>query len=46
MVFGPAFLYVALHGAVLAIVQNVPAAQYDDQVEPREALLRGLTLNQ
>jgi plastocyanin len=32
--------------AVLAIVQNVPAAQYDDQVEPREALLRGLTLNQ
>ncbi|MCD6059366.1 MAG: blue (type 1) copper domain protein [Thermomicrobiales bacterium] len=26
--------------AVLAIVQNVPTAQYDDQVEPREALLR------
>jgi plastocyanin len=32
--------------AVLAIVQNVPTAQYDDQVEPREALLRGLTLAQ
>ena len=32
--------------AVLAIVQNVPTAQYNDQVEPREALLRGLTLAQ
>ena len=32
--------------AVLAVVQNVPTAQYDDQVELREALLRGLTLNQ
>jgi plastocyanin len=32
--------------AVLAIVQNVPAAEYDEQVELREALLRGLTLAQ
>jgi plastocyanin len=32
--------------AVLAIVQNVPTAEYNDQVEPREALLRGLTLSQ
>ena len=32
--------------AVLAIVQNVPTAQYNEQVELREALLRGLTLNQ
>ena len=32
--------------AVLAIVQNVPTAEYNDQVELREALLRGLTLNQ
>jgi plastocyanin len=32
--------------AVLAIVQNVPTAEYDEQVEPREALLRGLTLAQ
>jgi plastocyanin len=32
--------------AVLAIVQNVPTAQFNDQVEPREALLRGLTLDQ
>mgnify|MGYP000097148957 CR=1 FL=1 len=32
--------------AVLAIVQNVPTDQYNDQVEPREALLRGLTLDQ
>jgi plastocyanin len=32
--------------AVLAIVQNVPTADYNDQVEPREALLRGLTLAQ
>ncbi|MGH2615270.1 MAG: cupredoxin domain-containing protein [Thermomicrobiales bacterium] len=32
--------------AVLAIVQNVPTDEYNDQVEPREALLRGLTLNQ
>jgi hypothetical protein len=32
--------------AVLAIVQNVPTAEYNDQIEPREALLRGLTLAQ
>jgi plastocyanin len=32
--------------AVLAIVQNVPTDEYDDQVELREALLRGLTLDQ
>jgi plastocyanin len=32
--------------AVLAIVQNVPAADYDTEVELREALLRGLTLAQ
>jgi plastocyanin len=32
--------------AVLAIVQNVPTANYNDQVELREALLRGLTLAQ
>ena len=32
--------------AVLAIVQNVPTAEFNDQVEPREALLRGLTLAQ
>jgi plastocyanin len=32
--------------AVLAIVQNVPTAEYNDQVELREALLRGLTLAQ
>lgn len=32
--------------AVLAIVQNVPTADYNDEVELREALLRGLTLNQ
>src|SRR5215208_6486657 len=32
--------------AVLAIVQNVPTGDYDEQVEPREALLRGLTLAQ
>jgi plastocyanin len=32
--------------AVLAIVQNVPTDQYNDQVALREALLRGLTLNQ
>jgi hypothetical protein len=32
--------------AVLAIVQNVPTADYNDQVELREALLRGLTLAQ
>jgi plastocyanin len=32
--------------SVLAIVQNVPTADYNDQVEPREALLRGLTLAQ
>jgi plastocyanin len=32
--------------AVLAIVQNVPTDQFNDQVEPREALMRGLTLDQ
>jgi plastocyanin len=32
--------------AVLAIVQNVPTADYNDQVPLREALLRGLTLAQ
>ncbi len=32
--------------AVLAIVQNAPTADYNEQVELREALLRGLTLNQ
>jgi plastocyanin len=32
--------------AVLAIVQNVPTAEYNNQVELREALLRGLTLAQ
>jgi plastocyanin len=32
--------------AVLAIVQNVPTADYNEQVELREALLRGLTLAQ
>jgi plastocyanin len=32
--------------AVLAIVQNVPTKDYNDQVALREALLRGLTLNQ
>ncbi len=32
--------------AVLAIVQNVPTEDYNDQVELREALLRGLTLAQ
>ncbi|HEX2281374.1 MAG TPA: cupredoxin family copper-binding protein [Thermomicrobiales bacterium] len=32
--------------AVLAIVQNVPTEEYNEQVELREALLRGLTLNQ
>ena len=32
--------------AVLAIVQNVPTAEYGDQVELREALFRGLTLAQ
>jgi plastocyanin len=32
--------------AVLAIVQNVPTADYDEQVPLREALLRGLTLAQ
>jgi plastocyanin len=32
--------------AVLAVVQNVPTAQYDEQVALREALLRGLTLKQ
>ena len=32
--------------AVLAIVQNVPTAEYNDQVEAREALMRGLTLPQ
>lgn len=32
--------------AVLAIVQNVPTADYDEEVELREALLRGLVLAQ
>lgn len=32
--------------AVLAIVQNVPTAEFNDQVEARAALLRGLTLPQ
>jgi len=32
--------------AVLAVVQNSPAEEYNDQIEPREALLRGLTLPQ
>lgn len=32
--------------AVLAVVQNVPADDYNDQVPLREALLRGLTLPQ
>jgi plastocyanin len=32
--------------AVLAIVQNVPTADYNDQVPLREALMRGLTLAQ
>lgn len=32
--------------AVLAIVQNVPTADYENEVELREALLRGLTLAQ
>jgi hypothetical protein len=32
--------------AVLAVVQNVPTADYAEQFELREALLRGLTLNQ
>ena len=32
--------------AVLAIVQNVPTDEYNEQVELREALLRGLTLDQ
>ena len=32
--------------AVLAVVQNVPTANYDEQLALREALLRGLTLAQ
>ena len=32
--------------SVLAIVQNVPTEEYASQVEPREALLRGLALDQ
>jgi hypothetical protein len=32
--------------AVLSVVQNVPAAEFEAQVAPREALLRGLVLNQ
>jgi plastocyanin len=32
--------------AVLAVVQNVPTADYDEEVNLREALLRGLTLPQ
>jgi plastocyanin len=47
----PYTLYVACvplipNEAVLAIVQNVPTADYNDQVQLREALLRGLTLAQ
>lgn len=32
--------------SVLAIVQNVPTGEYNDQIEPREALLRSLALPQ
>lgn len=32
--------------AVLAVVQNVPAEQFEEQIEPFQALMRGLTLNQ
>jgi plastocyanin len=32
--------------AVLAVIQNVPTAAYNEQVEAREGLLRGLTLPQ
>jgi plastocyanin len=32
--------------AVLSVVQNVPAAEFEAQIAPREALLRGLVLNQ
>jgi plastocyanin len=32
--------------AVLAVVQNVPAEQFEAQIEPFQALMRGLTLNQ
>lgn len=32
--------------SVLAIVQNVPSADYNDQIEPREGLLRSLVLPQ
>lgn len=47
----PYTLYVACvplipNEAVLAIVQNVPTADYNDQFKLREALLRGLTLPQ
>lgn len=47
----PYTLYVACvplvpNEAVLAIVQNVPTADYNEQVELREALLRGLVLAQ
>jgi plastocyanin len=47
----PYTLYVACvplipNQAVLAIVQNVPTADFEEQVALREALLRGVTLNQ
>jgi hypothetical protein len=32
--------------AVLSVIQNVPTADYNDQVAAREGLLRGLTLPQ
>jgi plastocyanin len=32
--------------SVIAVVQNVPTADFNDQVAPREGLLRGLTLPQ
>lgn len=32
--------------AVLGVVQNSPAADYESQIAPREGLLRGLVLNQ
>ncbi len=32
--------------SVLSIVQNVPSATYNDQIEPRESLLRSLVLPQ
>ena len=32
--------------AVIAVIQNVPTADYNDQIDDREALLRGLALPQ